>query len=233
VPTIYSSKKDEAGHLSGTGAVYKDETVCERLIFVEGIDEVFIIARLIANLYDNKLVNNDVQLFSCDGKDQYSAAVKQFTKKRIKGDLTISHILLIGDADKDPKSAFSVMQEILEDNGFPVPEEEGVLTDRPPQTAVFILPSMDVPGMMEDVCMESVGDDPVFDCIDTYFNCLDDLIENGKLDKGPKNLSKAKTAIFLASRPEYKYRIGYADKYWNFSHDAFKRLRDILETFIG
>ncbi len=233
MPTIYSSKKDEAEHLSGTGTVYQSKTVCERLIFVEGIDEIYILAELINDLYEKRTINNDIQIISSDGKDNYKKAVNQFAKKSVDGELTISRMLLIRDANGDPDTAFKAMQSVLSINGFTVPDEEGVLTDSEPQTAVFILPSMTEPGMMEDICLATVVDDPAFDCIDSYFKCLDDLVEKGKLEKGPKNLSKAKAAVFLASRPEYKPRIGYADKYWDYSHTAFNRLRDLLREFIG
>ncbi len=49
--------------------------------------------------------------------------------------------------------------------------------------------------MLEDLCLKSVEDDPAMECVQEYFDCISD-----KLDDLPKNISKAKARAFLASR---------------------------------
>lgn len=82
-------------------------------------------------------------------------------------------------------------------------------------------------GMIEDVCLDSVRNDPAMECIDRYFDCI------GEADTpGPRQvwMSKAQTHAFLASRDRPDLRIGEAaDRgIWRFDHKAFDPLKDLL-----
>jgi hypothetical protein len=48
--------------------------------------------------------------------------------------------------------------------------------------------------MLEDLCLESVSEDPAMLCVDEYFRCLEE-----RLEMLPRNPSKARVRGFLAS----------------------------------
>ena len=50
--------------------------------------------------------------------------------------------------------------------------------------------------MLEDLCLESVADDPAMPCLEEYFRCLEEQLEAGAF---PSNPSKARVRAFLTS----------------------------------
>jgi hypothetical protein len=59
----------------------------------------------------------------------------------------------------------------------------------------MVLPGGDRPGMLEDVCLQSVENDPAMGCVEEYFGCL-----KKRLSELRQNLSKARVRSFLVSR---------------------------------
>ncbi len=81
--------------------------------------------------------------------------------------------------------------------------------------------------MMEDVCLNSVADDPVMECVEQYFACV------GQTNiQGPRQVwrSKARVHAFLASRDRPDLRLGEAAErgIWRFDSEAFRPLIDLL-----
>ena len=76
-------------------------------------------------------------------------------------------------------------------------------------------------GMLEDLCLKSIENEPINNCIDTYFECIGEK---------PKELSKAKILCYLASKTPLVYSIGLAAHkgYWDFEAEQFKELKDFL-----
>jgi hypothetical protein len=60
----------------------------------------------------------------------------------------------------------------------------------------MILPGDGREGMLEDLCLESVADDPAIPCLEEHFRCLEEQLEAGAF---PGNPSKARVRAFLAS----------------------------------
>ena len=82
--------------------------------------------------------------------------------------------------------------------------------------------------MLEDVCLDSVSDDPAMECIDRYFECIEVSDTTG-----PRHVwhSKARLHAFLASRDRPDLRIGEAAdrRVWHFDTEAFTPLKDLLQ----
>jgi hypothetical protein len=90
----------------------------------------------------------------------------------------------------------------------------------------MILPEENTPGMLEDLCLRAVAQDPAMLCVEQYFQCLQ--------QRGlslPHNRSKAKVQAFLASRPEAGKRLGEAAqaRYWPWDDKAFEQVRNFLQ----
>lgn len=89
----------------------------------------------------------------------------------------------------------------------------------------MILPKPNAHGMMEDLCLESVSQDPAMLCVDGYFECLH---KHGIPSSA--NISKARVHTFLASRQEAGLRLGEAAQkgYWPWNNEAFEQVKEFL-----
>ena len=88
------------------------------------------------------------------------------------------------------------------------------------------MPDGSRPGMLEDLCMDAVQADPAYPCVEDYLTCLR---ARASL---PGNLAKARTHVWLASRPEPDRRLGEAaDRgYWPWDAPAFQPLVNFLRS---
>lgn len=95
------------------------------------------------------------------------------------------------------------------------------------RTAIFILPDAQTPGMLEDLCLRAVADDPVMPCVQEFFDCI-----QRRCDTSPGTMPKAKTHAFLASRERPGLRLGEAAMkgYWPWADPAFDEVRRFLRA---
>ncbi len=78
--------------------------------------------------------------------------------------------------------------------------------------------------------MRAVGDDPNFECVERFFYCLSEKIPENEF---PRNLSKAKTLVYMVSKKESRAHLRIASKkrYWKFDHPVFEDLKEFLKLF--
>ena len=193
----------------------------EKLLLVEGQDEVWLIDKLLRELELTEVL----QIINVNGKNNISRGLKSLMNHSDSN--CISSIGIIRDADKNPKGAIDSICSALENAGLAKPKQPEELVGDKPQVAFIILPTADTTGMLENMCLQSVQNDPAMPCVDEYIACLQTKLDEG--DK-PKNWPKARVAAFLASRPVLASSIGLAAQkgYWSFNHAAFSRLKEFL-----
>jgi hypothetical protein len=94
-----------------------------------------------------------------------------------------------------------------------------------PQVAVMILPDHSTPGMLEDLCLRAVSEDPAMHCVENYFDCLQ---VQGL--QAPNARAKAHVQTFLASRDSPGLRLGEAAEagYWPWGHEVFSPVKEFL-----
>jgi len=161
-----------------------------KLLFVEGRDEVHFFTKLAADLG----LSDDIQIEELGGKAKPSAGIDAWMTA--PGHEIITSVGVIIDADGDPSAAFQSVCRALEEVGLPRPTAvEQAVSDGNHQVVVMILPDGVKEGMLEDLCLESVADDPAMLCVDEYFECLE-----GRLETFPRNPSKARVRAFLTSK---------------------------------
>lgn len=133
---------------------------------------------------------------------------------------------VVRDADLNSASAFQSVCYALKAVGLPVPTRPLVTTGQNPRVTVMILPAEGISGMLEDLCLKSVDGDPAIPCVEQYFQCLQE-----RAVPLPRNMSKAKVQVFLASREEAGKRLGEAAHagYWPFGDNAFGAMKDFLQ----
>jgi hypothetical protein len=133
---------------------------------------------------------------------------------------------IVRDANDNLSAAFQSVHDALQAVNLPAPGRPLVPTGDSPQVTVMILPEEDAPGMLEDLCLKSVGQDSATPCVAQYFRCLQQ--EGLSL---PDNMSKAKVQVFLASRRKAGLRLGEAAQvgYWPWDEKAFEQAKIFLQ----
>jgi len=134
---------------------------------------------------------------------------------------------IVRDAETDAEAAFRSVCSALNGASLAVPTQAMVPTGHSPQVNVLILPDGTRPGMLETICLQAVGDDPVIECIDQYFECVGRRV--GSL---PGNIHKARAQAFLASRHRAGLRLGEAALagYWHLGSPAFDHVRRFVQA---
>ena len=159
-----------------------------KLLVVEGKDEVNFFAALITDLD-----LGDVQVQPVGGKSRFRAYLKAVANA--PGYDIVTSVGIVRDADENLNGAFDSIRGALQAAGLPFPTAplQPVVKDGL-QVMVMILPDGKTPGMLEDLCLESVKETPAMLCVDEYFQCLGE-----RLEELPGNLAKARMRAFLAS----------------------------------
>jgi len=135
----------------------------------------------------------------------------------------VSSLGIIRDADESSQSAFQSVCDALRDANLPIPSNPLTSQGQNPKVTVMILPDENNSGMLEDLCLRSVESEPEVECVEQYFQCLQQCIDL------PKNISKAKVQAYLASKPKSGLRLGEATQagYWPLENKIF----DTMENF--
>ncbi len=189
------------------------------VLIVEGRDEGFFFRSL------TKTINlNNIQILPIGGKTKLREHLKALV--RASGFPNINSLAITRDADTDPNSAFQSVCAALRDAGLPVPQAPLISIGQKPKITVMILPAAGESGMLEDLCLRSVSQEPEMLCVEQYFNCLQE-----KVSTPPTNMSKARIHAFLASKPEADKRLGEASEagYWPFQNPAFDQVKKFLQ----
>lgn len=168
-----------------------------------------------------------IQVLPIGGKTQLRQNLKALTLSPSFTD--VKSLGITRDANNDPSAAFQSIRDALSDLKLPVPNSPLVPVGNQPRVAVMILPKKNQPGMLEDLCLKSVENTVTTLCVNQYFDCL----QKQKIPL-PLNMSKAKTQVFIASKPKAGLRLGEAAQagYWPWDNQAFDQLKKFLELLI-
>lgn len=197
------------------------EILKENLVLVEGHDEKLFFEALLRHMGINS-----IQVLPIAGKDNLRPILKMLVASP-----RFSEVVSLGivrDADNNPQGAFQSVCGALEIVNLPVPKFPLLPNGRGPQVTIMILPDGNTPGMLEDVCLRTVGEDSAMFCVEEFFNCLQK--QNIPM---PRNNSKARVQVFLGSRLEAGKRLGEAAQagYWPWNHIAVEQIKNFLMRF--
>jgi len=160
-----------------------------KLLLVEGDDEDNFLSAL-----KDDLDLEDLQIQKVGGKTRFRGRLKaclQAPKHEI-----LTSIGIVRDADNNPAGAFDSICGALEAVGLPVPPAPLQSVGDDPRVTVMILPGQGREGMLEDLCLASVTDDPAMTCVESYFDCLEEHLAPESL---PGNPAKARVRAFLSA----------------------------------
>ena len=138
---------------------------------------------------------------------------------------TVQSLGIVRDAETSAGGAFQSVQSALSNASLPVPDSPAERTDTSPAVTVLILPGDNRQGMLETLLCESFADNPVEECIDDFFKCVESLP-----DMSMKNPDKARAHAYLTTKPNPHFSVGVAAKndYWDLDHSVFSTVRDFL-----
>ena len=88
-------------------------------------------------------------------------------------------------------------------------------SDGNPRIGIFIMSGNSDTGMLEDLCLKTVGEHPAIECVNTFIDCASGL------NNPPKIMSKAKAQAFLTAMPKIANSVGVGAQkgYWNLDSD--------------
>ncbi|MEW6716045.1 MAG: DUF3226 domain-containing protein [Chloroflexota bacterium] len=189
------------------------------VLVVEGREEELFFGAFIQHL---RLQN--IQTMPISGKEQLRRNLKALVAS--PGFSEVISLGVVRDANADPGAAFQSVHDALQAVNLPAPELPLVPVGERPRVAVLILPEVGMPGMLEDLCLRAIVQDPAMLCVEQYFECL----QQEELPL-PDNTSKAKVQVFLASRRKAGLRLGEAAQagYWPWEAKTFEQVKDFLQ----
>lgn len=191
-----------------------------KLMIGEGNEEV-----LFFNAFLKHLNLNDIQVEQYGGKQKLASYLK--TLQLRSGYANLVALGITRDADDSAQSAFQSICSSLKGASLAAPNQFEEIVGESPKISVMVLPNNRNSGMLEDLCLASIETDPVIQCVDNYFEC----VQNATGEQ-PKNMAKAKVQAWLSSKTEPDKRLGEAAKagYWDWDSPAFDRLKQFLQA---
>jgi hypothetical protein len=159
------------------------------------------------------------------GKNNLSQFLASLQKRPEFAQQKVETIAILRDANGDSAAAFASVREALRHNGFTPPNANAIFCDGALRVGIFIV-GVHGCGMIEDVCLESVSDQPEFSCVGDYFDCIAQKSSRSKFS------SKARVRVWMTSHVDFEYHVGKAaeEGYWPWESMAFGPLKNFLKA---
>jgi hypothetical protein len=221
----------------------------KKVLFVEGQDEINFFGELL------KYIGiTDVQIISYGGKDNLRNELKTITK--IPNFSKVQLFGIVRDADNNIEDAFKSICQILKNNNYMPPDKPNTFSSGAPKVGIYIMPNNKDDGMLEDLCLKTVKDSPLIECIEELIECANLMYENGEVKEffekydyfknkevyrknfsksngKIKNIAKAKAQAYLSIMPVIvsSVGVGATKGYWNLESEELNDLKKFLEYF--
>ncbi len=191
-----------------------------KLLIGEGKEEELFFTAFLTHLNIS-----DVQVEEYGGKQKLPNYLKTLLLR--PGYSQIISLGITRDADNSCQNAFQSICDSLRNLSLPVPRKPGEVAGYSPQISILILPNNQNSGMLEDLCLDAIKTDPVLQCVDEYFECVDK-----KIGRKPNNMAKARIHAWLSSQTEPDKRLGEAAKanYLPWDNPKFDCLKEFLQA---
>lgn len=184
------------------------------LLLVEGKDEV----NFFNALLDDCNIS-EVQIIEIGGKDKLKLEFPALLN--LDGFSEVKSYAIIQDADNDSNATLTSIKSILSRYHQPIPNDCGeFVANNGIQVGIYIVPGNKTEGMLENLCLDTVENNPILKCVNKYFSCLEEQLESnvaGEDKKSgkhyfPRNRAKARMHAFLAGQNKLVPSLGLAAK---------------------
>ena len=145
-------------------------------------------------------------------------------------------IAIARDAEKNPSGAIASIKSSLKRAGLPVASKPFEFKGTKPRVAYLTFPGYKInskneitfeSGTLEDLCLATIGQDVVMECVEEYLKCL------GNSGHKIKHLHKFKVHAYLSGKNEFTgLKIGEAAKAgaWNWDHKKLGPFKNIIRN---
>lgn len=172
----------------------------DRILLGEGIEEVRTFSRILG-----ELGRDDVQVEHYGGKTNLKAFLRALPV--LPGFDRLKTIAVTRDADNSASSAFQSVTDAISAADLVAPSASGEFSQSEPRTGIFILPGSANSGMLEDLLLLAVQQDPRMHCVEELMQCVSGSVGT---DVQPKPPAKARLSAWLAIQQKPGLRIGEA-----------------------
>ena len=219
--------------------IERDRIKKEKLILCEGRDEEnFLIAWLNSDELSNEPgFSNEIQVLNFEGNSDLSRQLEKY--KKMDGFDSLTHLMIIRDAEQDLDGAVKSIQSALSNNGFQVPEEscKWIYDNENDLYIGFLLfPACDknpTAGTLEDLCLKILAKSDASACMEE----VNIFLERLEKEHGKNFSHKFKTqlhAYFAVSDDYVGMKIGEAAgaKAFNWSSSELEPLKNFVRNMI-
>ena len=167
-----------------------------RLLLVEGKEDKEFFIQLGSHL---KFPEGIPWILKYEGKNNLAGFLYQLIQN--SNFKQVSQIGIVRDADYGTDALRSVQDALRNANAnsprpLPVPKTVIEPSEGSPKVSVLILPSEKRDGMLEDLVLDALNDDPITPCVNDFFTCLKDR----KVEIVQERLSKARVRVFITGK---------------------------------
>ncbi len=178
---------------------------------------------------------NDVQVMNFGGNSELRLFIQNLIN--MDGYDEVESIVIVRDAEENAQSAIDSIKSALGNDKLgndklPVPCKPFTFQSESGKNTAYMIfsdPSESSRGTLEDLCLAMVKDQPVFECIDSFFECVNEKIESGT---ELTHLHKRKVRCYLstANLNCVGANIGEAAERgaWNIDHQALLPFKQII-----
>jgi hypothetical protein len=144
----------------------------------------------------------NIQFMPIGGKTLLRDNLAGLVKQKPFLDGNVSSIVIVRDADDNPAGAFTSVRDAVQDIGLPVPSRSfEMISENDLLVAIAIVPAEDKLGALEELLIETVGEDPIIPLAFSFIdNAVAVLHTSHYRDPPPLHrLGKAKAHAFLST----------------------------------
>ena len=203
----------------------------QKLILAEGLDAHGFLFRA-----SRALEKIDIQIFNFRGINELRLFIENLVT--MENFSKVKTLVIARDAETNVQSAVQSIQSALknaENVDLPIPTEPFQFTSTNVMKTAFILfPGLGKngecrSGTLEDLCLETVADDPLLNCVDTFLECAQKNQEN---NEEIKHAWKSKLHAYLAGKDDHagkKLGVVARNGVWKWDHPAMAPFKKIIQ----
>lgn len=192
-----------------------------KLVICEGNDDVAVIGGI-----RNHFQIQGLKIESCEGRNNLERYLQELPKRADFARGEVRSLAVIIDAETNVGSSWDKLKNAVKLGFGVVLNEQQAFAGDNLKIAGLVISGGQNKGMIEDLCLEAVSDQPGYQCLQDYFACLAERTEQKEYH------SKAKFNAWMASQSELSLRVGSAAEkgYLPWDKAAFEPLRRFLQS---
>lgn len=190
-----------------------------KLVICEGKDDEAVIKGLCQSAGIAGL-----QIERCEGRGGLAKVVEYVTIRPEFARREVESVAIVIDAENNEEASWAMLKDaVFKGFGLSLERHEEFIGDAP-KVAGFVVSDGTGKGMIENLCLASVQDQPEYACLEQYFACLAERTE--KKEYHPKSWFRAWMACYTGH--DLPVREAVKEGFFDWNKPAFDGLREFL-----